>query len=55
MFLLEASLFDDRSFYWHRDSVGIRLTDVSGNRMARLRDYTYYDPSIQLSDEMSGN
>ena len=35
----------------------IQLTDFykSGNRMARLRDYIFYIPTIQLPDEMSGN
>ena len=47
-------------------TVGIRLTDVSGNRMAisspvtewsgnqmaRLRDYIYYVPTIQLPDTL---
>ena len=34
----------------------IRLLDISsGNRMARLCDYTCYVPTIWLPDKMSGN
>ena len=37
-------------------NLAIWLLDISScNLMARLRDYIYYVPTIQLPDEMSGN